>query len=119
MFFFGWASTLLWMPRFGDIYGRKWIIAYNNCICFFLYLGILFAPNIYFMATVIFLWGFFNSIRTNVNFLFMIELMPTKDQNTVGTFWNCCEDIINIFGTVYFMSIGSDWFYCAAVGLFF
>ena len=25
--FVGWASTLLWLPRFGDMYGRKWIFA--------------------------------------------------------------------------------------------
>lgn len=119
MFFFGWSATLLWMPRLGDIYGRKWLIAYNNLICLFLFLGILFAPNIYFMATVIFLWGFFNSIRTNINFLYMIELMPTKDQSFVSTFWNCFEDCINLFGTLYFMKISSDWFNLAAIGLGF
>jgi hypothetical protein len=78
MFWFGWCITLLWMPRLGDVYGRKWIIAYNNLLCLFFYLGVMFAPNIYFLGAIMFLWGFFNSIRTNVNFLYMIELMPTS-----------------------------------------
>jgi len=119
MFFFGWSATLLWMPRLGDIYGRKWLIAYNNLICFALYLGVLFAPNIYFLATVIFLWGFFNSIRTNVTFLYMMELMPTKNKAFIGTFWNCCEGLINLFATFFFMKISTNWFDFTAIGLCF
>ena len=119
MFFFGWCTTLLWMPRFGDVYGRKWLIAYNNILCLFLYLGVMFAPNVYFLATVIFLWGFFNSIRTNVNFLFMMELMPSKDKDFIGTFWNCFEGSINLFATFYFMKVSTHWFNFVAIGLLF
>mmetsp|Transcript_36939 Transcript_36939/g.48580 ORF Transcript_36939/g.48580 Transcript_36939/m.48580 type:complete len:178 (+) Transcript_36939:256-789(+) len=119
MFFFGWCVTLLWMPRMGDIYGRKWLIAYNNLLCLGFYLGVMFAPNVYFLAAVIFLWGFFNSIRTNVNFLFMMELMPSNKQNFVGTFWNCFEGCINLFATFYFMFVSTHWFNFVAIGLIF
>ena len=30
MFWFGWCLTLLWMPRLGDVYGRKKLILYDN-----------------------------------------------------------------------------------------
>ena len=119
LFFFGWASTLLWMPRLGDIYGRKWLIACVNLICLGLFLGVLFAPSIYFLATIIFLWGFFNSIRTNVNYVYMMELMPTKNQSFVGTFWNCFEGMINLAATFYLMKVSTNWFNFTAIGLIF
>lgn len=74
LFWLGWCATLLWMPRFGDVYGRKYPIAYNSVLTFFLYLGVMYAPNIYFLGGVLLMFGFFNSIRTNVSFLYMIEL---------------------------------------------
>ena len=119
MFFFGWTVTLLWMPRIGDIYGRKWPIAFVDVLCLGLYFCILYAPDIYFLAATIFLWGFFASIRTNVAFLYLMELMPSKNQNFIGTFWNCFEGSINLFATAYFMKVSTDWFDFAKFGLFF
>ena len=66
------------MPRFGDIYGRKLPVAYVSILSFILYLGVLYAPNIKVLSAVLFAFGFFNSIRTNVSYLYMIELMPKK-----------------------------------------
>ena len=43
-----------------------------------LYLGTMFAPNIYILGMVMFTWGLFNSCRTNIAFLYMQELMPKK-----------------------------------------
>ncbi len=81
LFWFGWVFTLLWMPRLGDIYGRKMPVAYVSVISFFLYLGVMFAPNIQFLGFILFVFGFFNSIRTNISYLYMIELMPKKQQS--------------------------------------
>ena len=77
-FWLGWGVTLLWMPRLGDTYGRKLPVAYVSILSFILYLGVLYAPNIRVLGVVLFTFGFFNSIRTNVSYLYMIELMPKK-----------------------------------------
>lgn len=78
LFWLGWCCTLLWVPRLGDIYGRKYLIAYNNFVSLALYLGTMFAPNIYILGMIMFTWGLFNSCRTNIAFLYMQELMPKK-----------------------------------------
>ena len=49
----------------------------------------------------------------------MIELMPKKYQNTVGTAWNCFEGSINLFATYYFMKVSVDWYYFVLIGLVF
>lgn len=119
LFWLGWCVTLLWVPRFADVYGRKWMIAYNNMVSLALYVATLFAPNVYFLGAVLFTWGIFNSIRTSVAFLYMIELMPKNKQNLVGTVWNCFEGSINLFATAYFMYVSLDYFWFVAIGLAF
>lgn len=119
LFWLGWCGTLLWVPRQADIYGRKNMIAYNNLVSFVLYLATLFAPNVYFLGVVFFIWGLFNSIRTSVAFLYMQELMPKNKQNLVGTVWNCFEGSINLFATAYFMYVTLDYFWFVAIGLAF
>jgi len=84
-----------------------------------LYIATLFAPNVYFLAAVLFTWGVFNSCRTTIAFMYMIELMPKKNQNFIGTCWNCFEGSINLFATAWFMYVSIDWFYFVLIGLFF
>lgn len=88
LYFLGWASTLLWMPRLGDVYGRKIMVAGSNAVSLVLFLGVLFAPNISFLCCMLFLWGCFDSCRSGIGYPYMIELMPKKHQHTVGTFWS-------------------------------
>ena len=119
LFWLGWCVTLLWMPRWGDLYGRKIPISLNNVLSFILYLGVMFAPNVYFLGAVLFIFGFFNSIRTNISFLYMIELMPKKQQNLIGTILNCFEGCINLFATFWFMKVSTSWFGFVSIGLAF
>ena len=84
-----------------------------------LYFGTLFAPNVYFLGAILFVSGLFNSIRTNVSFLYMIELMPKKYRSRVGTFWNCFEGSINLFATAWLMFVSIDGFWFMAIGALF
>ena len=119
LFWLGWCVTLLWVPRLGDVYGRKWMIAYNNCVSFVLYIATMYAPNVYVLGAVLFTWGIFNSCRTNIAFMYMLELMPKKQQNLIGTIWNCFEGSINLFATYWFMKISLNWYWFVAIGLIF
>ena len=78
LFWLGWCATLLIIPRLGDIWGRKWMVAYNNVVSVALYLATMYSPEIGMLSTVLFVWGLFNSCRTNIGYLYMIELMPKK-----------------------------------------
>ena len=119
LFWLGWCCTILWVPRYADIYGRKYLVAYNNLVSLVLYLGTLFAPSVYVLGAILFVQGLFNSIRTNIAFLYMIELMPKKYQSKVGTFWNCFEGSINLFATAWLMFVSIDGFWFIAIGAIF
>jgi len=76
LYFLGWCFAVLWTPRLGDVYGRKWVVTFNNLACLFIYLGVLFAPNVNFLAAVIFIDGLFMPVRTGVSFMYLMELVP-------------------------------------------
>ena len=118
-FMIGWCFTLLFIPRMGDVWGRKQMVAYCNFVSVVLYWLTLNSPNVYVLGTVLFTWGLFNSCRTNIGYLYMIELMPKKDQGTVGTVWNCIEGSINLFATLWFMNVTTHWFGFVSIGIFF
>ena len=98
------------MPRLGDVYGRKTMVTINSVVGFFLYLGVMFAPNIYFLGAVLFISGVFNSIRTNIGYMYMIELMPQKNRSLMGTVWNLVEGTINLIATFWLMNVSTYWF---------
>ena len=74
--FIGWASTLLWLPRFGDRYGRKFIFAFGMSMNFLMYSLMMVTTDINIMLFAIFVQGALNSIRVNVGFLYLLEMMP-------------------------------------------
>lgn len=117
MFFLGWCTTLLWMPRLGDIYGRKKLVLWDNFVSLVLYAGVFLAPSIYVLQAVLFAWGFFASIRTNIGFCYMIEMMPRNWQSFVGTMWNCIEGLINLWATLWFMGVSTHWEGFVSLGL--
>ena len=119
LFWLGWCCTLLWLPRLADVYGRKNLIAYNNFVSLALHLLTIFAPNIYVLGGTLFTWGLFNSIRVSTAFLYMVELMPKKNQNTVGTIHNCFDGSIGLFATIFFMTVSIQWQYFVYIGLIF
>lgn len=59
------------------------------------------------------------SIRINVGFLFMMEMMPAKLQTIVGSFASVLDSSVYLAVTLYFWKIGKNWFYVALVGLCF
>ena len=60
--------------------------------------------------------GACSSLRINVGYIYLMELMPKSHQTYVGTFWNVIEGLIIMFGPIYFWKISSDWTYLFVCG---
>ena len=75
-FFIGWASTLLWLPSFGDKYGRKMPFAIAMVLNLFLYGVLMITKNIDVMLANLFVQGALTSVRINIGFLYLQEMMP-------------------------------------------
>ena len=72
----GWCMTLLWLPRLGDIWGRKWMIVCNNFIGILLYIFLLKCQMLKKLSWILLAWGMFNSCRMNIGYMYLLELMP-------------------------------------------
>ena len=77
--FVGWVITLLWVPRLSDRYGRKWVFVvgmWTDCVAF---VAMFLTHNINVMIAVIFVFGLCTTIRINIGFVYMMELMPKRN----------------------------------------
>ena len=74
--FVGWATTLLWLPSFGDKYGRKKLFAASMTINLLMYSVMMYTHSLDVMLFSIFVMGALCSIRVNIGFLYLMEMMP-------------------------------------------
>ena len=77
-FFLGWASTLLWLPRFADRGGRKkifWLIMFIDLL---LYTAMLLVKNLAAMISIWFLFGCMQSVSAQVGYVYLTEMMPKR-----------------------------------------
>ena len=84
LFWLGWTITNLWSPKFGEKWGRKKLVKYNNFVSLILYFGTIFAKDIYVLMLVVFIQGLLNMIRSSVQVTYITELMPKKHQTIMG-----------------------------------
>lgn len=105
-YFIGWCLTLLWVPRFGDILGRKKLF-WGCMLCqTFLFVAMLFTKSLLGMTLVIGSFGVCNSIRVTIGFVYLMDLLPKKAQTPVTTVWCVEEALIYLIGTLWLWKIG-------------
>ena len=116
-FFIGWASSLLWMPRLADIYGRRKCYIIAMVADTLLYANLLYTSNINVAIATIFSAGFFASFRVGVGFIYLMELVPSKSRIAIGSIWGVLESSIMLNATLYFMfSQSRNWINFALLG---
>ena len=78
---------MLWLPTLSDKYGR-WIF-YSSGVALdsMIYLMVSLLSNIDFAIVAIFVYGILTSIRMNIGFVYLMELVPRQNRTAVGTFW--------------------------------
>ena len=77
-FFIGNAFTVLWLPRLSDKSGRKLFYGGGVIFDFILFSAIFFINNIYAMIGLMFCFGASNVLRTQIGWVYMMELSPKK-----------------------------------------
>ena len=116
-YFVGWASSLLWMPRLADIYGRKKLYITAMVADTLLFSALFFTKNINVAIAIIFSTGFFASLRVGVGFIYLMELVPSSSRVAIGSAWGVWEASIMLNATLYFMlSSSRNWLYYGVFG---
>ena len=68
------------------------------------------------MSISIFIQGLLASLRVQIGYVYLMELMPRSAQTLVTTIWCCCDSVIYLFASVYFWKISKHAFYFELVG---
>ena len=116
-YFIGWCTTLIWLPALADKYGRKYLLWAGLITITICYAIMLFTESLLVMSIVIFIQGMVTSLRVNVGYVYMMELMPRSVQTQMTTFWCSIDALIYLFASVYFWKISKDAKYFELVGL--
>ena len=66
-----------------------------------------------------FLFGFLSSVRVNIGYVYLMEMLPAKWQPHITSIWNIQEGGIYVIATIYFWKISTQGFYFLGIGLIF
>ena len=116
MVFVGWVSTLLWVPRLSDIYGRKWIFFAGMAADWVLFILIFICSSLNWMIVITTAFGMMTTLRVNIGFVYMMELMPKRLQSFYASTYNTFEGSILFLGTLYFWFVSKHWIYFTMIG---
>ena len=86
--FIGMAVTLLWLPSIADRKGRKNVYWLGMACQLLLYTGLMFTRSLTMMIVLFFLFGMLSSIRLNVGYIYLMEVLPKNAQTNVTSCWS-------------------------------
>lgn len=110
-YFVGWITTLLWLPSFGDKYGRRNLVWIGISILTVCNVGMLLARSVTVMSCIVFVMGMTSSIRTNIGYVYMMELIPKDWLTPINVIWCNVGATGYIFASIYFWKISKHAFY--------
>ena len=116
MVFVGWVITLPWVPRLSDMYGRKLIFNIGMLTDLAMFILMFFTTKINYMILVTFMLGLATTIRINIGFIYMMELMPKRNQTFYASAYNVLEGLVLLLATLYFWFVSKHWTYFVLIG---
>lgn len=114
--FTGWTLTLLWLPQFGDKYGRWKIFFISNIANLALYTVLMLSHNLWLTVGALFFIGCLESIRISIGYNYCMELMYSPYRTFYGTAWNVNEALVYFWATIYFAWVAKEWFPFIMIG---
>ena len=116
VYFVGWATTLLWLPRFGDIYGRQRVFAIGMTLNLMMYTAMMFTRDLNIMLASVFIQGALTSLMCGVGWIYHMEIVPMHMRTYMGTVTANLDSATYLLATLYFWKVSKDWFYFALIG---
>lgn len=106
--FGGWCSSLLWLPRFSDVYGRLRLFQLSCIVTTIMYVAIMFSKSYMVTLASIFMIGFFASLRVNVGWPYMLELIPKQSHSLHAMGLNAIAPFEAITGVLFFAYLSNS-----------
>ena len=115
-FFIGWISTLIFIPRFSDLYGRSHLIKIASFIHLFAYGVIMVTRNYAVLIACMFTFGAMATIRAQVVILYLYENLSKKNYTMTYAGISILEGFVAVGAALYFMYASKNWIWLGLIG---
>jgi MFS transporter, OCT family, solute carrier family 22 (organic cation transporter), member 4/5 len=92
-----------------DFYGRKKVFIASMLIQTVAFTGLYFSHDIDVTTASVFLIGVASAGRTAIGFLYIMELLPTRNQVIVATILHINTASVNLIACLYFWFLSKNW----------
>mmetsp|Transcript_29041 Transcript_29041/g.21607 ORF Transcript_29041/g.21607 Transcript_29041/m.21607 type:complete len:210 (+) Transcript_29041:194-823(+) len=109
MFLVGTFVASFFLPRLGDIYGRKVIFLFGLSLYIAVTIGFIFCTNVYLLYALLFIGGISETGAYYLAYVYCVEFIPVKFQNLAGLGIFLIMAFLKIFDATYFWKISKEW----------
>ena len=106
--FVGWVITMAWMPRLSDMYSRKIFLQIGMITNFAMFICMYYVTSVEWMIAITFVFGLVMTIRVNIAFVYMMELLPNRLKNFYAVLCSIMDTTGIIYCALYFWFIGKN-----------
>lgn len=100
----------------GDKYGRKPLYASGAIANAILYTALMVTDSLIATICLSGAFGMLSSIRVNIGFVYLMELVPKSYKAGMGSFWSVTEGSIYVLATLTFWLLTKDWHWFVSIG---
>ena len=118
LFYVGYVIGSLSFLRLGDVYGRKWVLVAALTLQTLILLAFYFVWKQWVFYVLMFLLGFGASVREGLSYVYAMEMLPKKNQITVGSTTFIVDCLPAIMMVVYLTYVSEHWQYFLLLPLF-
>jgi MFS family permease len=109
MVFAGWMFGSLFIPRMGDLYGRKWPFLISLFVAVLSYIAVILSDNIRLTIGLMFVFGTCCAGRYSTCYVYLSELMPENYRTITCSATQFIDASTLILLTIYFRFISKSW----------
>lgn len=114
--FVGWMAASMFLPRIGDLYGRKKPFIMSVLIAAVLYWAIIFTTDLHHMIGLFFLTGLTQAGKFSMAHVYIQELMPVRQRTSAGTIIQFFDASSLILIALYNRYVSNEWLPFQALG---
>lgn len=109
MVFAGWMFGSLFIPRLGDLYGRKWPFLGSLLVAVIAYVSVILSSEIKLTIGLMFLFGACCAGRYSTCYVYLSEMMPAPNRTLACSATLFIDASTLILLTFYFRFVSKHW----------
>jgi MFS family permease len=107
--FLGWMVASMFVPRLGDLYGRKLPFIISVLAASFLYVGIFLTSNLNVIILIFFFKGMTQAGKYSLAHVYIQELMPNRYKSISGLLMQFADSLTLVYVAFYNRWVSKSW----------